>query len=219
MKYLKWALKLLLFIIAIPISYLVISMLVSLIPVSSKEQACLENHKVYFAPSSAIHSDFILPIEKLHPKLRDGLILHPETRFVAFGFGDRNFFEKTPTWGDLTLGSIVIAMLIPSESAMHIIRLDKEENYWYPIMLCDKQLNYLNDFIEKKFALTEAGEKIHISGMSYNERDEFYEANGSFTGFYTCNTWVNEGLKYIGKPACLWTPFSLGIKLKYPKPE
>ncbi len=219
MKYLKWPLRILLFFLALPFSYLLLALLISLIPVSQKETDCEQRHKVYFAPSSAIHSDFILPIELISPELKENLIIQPETKFIAFGFGDKNFFEQTPTWDDLKASSIFIAMCLPTESAMHIIRLEKSEEYWYPLLLCDKQLKFLNEYILKKFDEDPDGKKIHFPEMSYGKRDDFYAAKGSFTGFYTCNTWVNEGLKYIGKPACLWTPFSLGIKLKYPKPE
>ncbi|HXU27639.1 MAG TPA: DUF2459 domain-containing protein, partial [Bacteroidia bacterium] len=49
------------------------------------------------------------------------------------------------------------------------------------------------------------------------DNDSFYEAVGVYGLFYTCNTWANNGLKYCGQKACLWTPFEKGIFYQYRK--
>ncbi|MFM7854609.1 MAG: DUF2459 domain-containing protein [Flammeovirgaceae bacterium] len=51
--------------------------------------------------------------------------------------------------------------------------------------------------------------------LRYWDNDSFYEAKGTYNLFFTCNTWVNEGLKKAGLKACLWTPFDSGLLRKY----
>ena len=219
MKIIKWILRILLFLLAIPIGYTIVSLLISLIPVGQKESSCEEKHLVYFSSSNLVHSDLILPVDLLSPELKAGLVLDPGTTHLAFGWGDKQFYANTPTWGDLTLKNAWVALMVPSESAMHVIRLTNAQKFWYPLNLCEKQLAYLNEYILRRFKTKANGEKIHLDGLGYGPRDDFYLAKGNFSCFFTCNSWVNEGLKYIGKPACLWTPFSLGLQWKYPKPK
>ena len=54
-----------------------------------------------------------------------------------------------------------------------------------------------------------------ISGNSYGNRDAFYEANGSYNLFYTCNTWANNALKIANQKASLWTVTDTGILCHY----
>ena len=46
--------------------------------------------------------------------------------------------------------------------------------------------------------------------------DFFYQGNGSYTGFKTCNTWVNQSMKKAKIKTAIWTPFSFGV-LQYIK--
>ena len=46
-----------------------------------------------------------------------------------------------------------------------------------------------------------------MSSAAYGKNDAFYEAKGSYSLFYTCNSWVNENLKEVGLKACRWTLF------------
>ena len=49
----------------------------------------------------------------------------------------------------------------------------------------------------------------------YPQLNSFYEAKGSYSFFYTCNTWANNGLKAMGQKAALWTPSDFGIFQHY----
>ncbi len=44
----------------------------------------------------------------------------------------------------------------------------------------------------------------------------FYKANGTYSIFNTCNTWVNSALKAAGLKACIWTPLARAVLDKYP---
>jgi uncharacterized protein (TIGR02117 family) len=84
------------------------------------------------------------------------------------------------------------------------------------IMISGEQYTRLISYIDDSFQKDSAGHVIKIiTSANYNNADAFYEANGSYSLFHTCNTWANTGLKKCGQKACLWTPFDTGIFLKY----
>lgn len=79
------------------------------------------------------------------------------------------------------------------------------------------QLAMLKIYITNSFKTNDKNEKIVLSGISYGIHDRFYEANGYYNGFNTCNTWINTGLKQSNVHACLWTPWDFGLLGIYKK--
>ena len=49
----------------------------------------------------------------------------------------------------------------------------------------------------------------------YGNNDAFYEAKGSYSLFFTCNTWAANALKTAKKEAPLWTATQQGIFYHY----
>ena len=45
----------------------------------------------------------------------------------------------------------------------------------------------------------------------YGNTDAFYEALGSYSMLYSCNTWTNNALKKANLPSGIWTVFDKGI--------
>jgi 3-dehydroquinate synthetase len=66
--------------------------------------------------------------------------------------------------------------------------------------------NFIGTLNQPQFIKTEA---------VYGEFDAFYEANGNYHLFHTCNTWANNGLKAAHQKAAIWTPFESGIFYHY----
>ena len=73
-------------------------------------------------------------------------------------------------------------------------------------------INYITESLEKD----EDGNVLRIeTTVRDGTTDAFYEANGRYSIFNTCNSWANLGLKVSGQKACLWTAFQQGIFLKH----
>ena len=86
------------------------------------------------------------------------------------------------------------------------------------ILISKAQYQRLLDYITGSFQKDSGGHFIPIAtNAMYGNNDAFYEANGSYSLFHTCNTWANSGLKASGQKCCLWTAFDTGIFLKYPQ--
>ena len=84
------------------------------------------------------------------------------------------------------------------------------------IMITKAQYADLIKFVDSKFDKNSAGQNILIeTDAVYSKDDAFYEAQGSYSFLYTCNTWTNNALKAAGQKAALWTPTDFGIFQHY----
>lgn len=210
MKLLSKIVKWIYAIILIPVVYILISLILTFIPINTKEGNFEKNKSVYLS-SNGIHLNIIIAKDQLDPKLLDGLKYFKNDNYFAFGWGDRNFYLNTPTWGDLTLNNASRALFVKSSALIHFTRYSTLEGDWVEIKVDQSQLNKINRYIYKTFYLDSLNNKVLLDNKGYSYNDDFYEALGNFTCFKTCNTWVNSGLKESDIKSCLWTPFDFGL--------
>lgn len=139
-------------------------------------------------------------------------------QYLAMGWGDKKFYLETPEFSDLKLSNGLRAISGLSTSAMHTTyyKYIKEDANCKKIMISKTQYHLLIGYILNSFTKDESGRLINVkSNIHYDIGDAFYEANGSYSIFKTCNTWANGALKSCGQRSCLWTIFDTGIFLKY----
>lgn len=202
--------KALLWLLAIIALYLVLAVVLSLIPTSPPATATVADRQLYVS-SNGVHTDFILPVEYVPQPLLTQLGYLADYRYLAFGWGDKGFYLDTPTWADLKASTAIKAMLLPSPTAVHVTGHEAAGSDWAYLEVDQRQIDLLNAFIAEAFRLDAEGNPIHIDDSGYGDNDEFYEAVGSYNALYTCNNWVNEGLKKIGVKTALWSPSEWGI--------
>jgi uncharacterized protein (TIGR02117 family) len=196
--------------IGLPVLYLAAALLLSVLPTHPSEKNCRPEHKIFVA-TNGVHLDIILPVENVDPDLRSQLQLAAGTRFVAFGWGDKEFYIKTPEWSDLTFPVAFRALFLKTETAMHVTSLGRSFNNWKEVEICDGQLHALNSYIDSSFKKNATGELQKLDFPGYTGQDDFYEANGKFTIFFTCNVWANNALKETEIKTALWSPFDFGV--------
>ncbi len=172
--------------------------------------------------SNGVHTDIVVPLKTaykdwttfVNPRdTRSGSLM---ANYVAFGWGDKAFYLETPEWADLKFKTAFNALFYLGSSAMHVTfygRMKADESC-KRIRIDRQRYEELTRFIESTFVLKE-GKPALIENAFYWNNDVFYEAEGRYSLFYTCNTWANSGLKAAGLKACLWTPFDKGIFSKY----
>lgn len=172
-----------------------------------------------YVKTNGVHADLVIPV-----KSEDGdwrrIVSPVNTRsgdsscsYIAFGWGDKGFYLRTPTWADLKASTAFRAAFGLDSAAMHITYYHTlvENGNCVRLMISRDQHRRLVDFI-KASLYDSGGHAIVIpTEMRYNNNDAFYEAKGRYSLFHTCNTWANDGLKAAGQRACLWTPFDKGI--------
>lgn len=199
--------------------YVLIALLLSLIPVNTREPVATTGVEIYIT-TNGVHADFTVPVANATIDWRNYLNLqdykgaNESFRYVAFGWGDKGFYLHTPQWSDLTFSTAVNAILLPSPTAMHVTYFRQapavgEDSH--RLYLSQEQYQQLVRYIQNSFEQTEDGNIMLIKNAGYSTHDNFYEAKGSYSFLYTCNNWVNEGLKKIGIKTAVWTPFDKGI--------
>jgi uncharacterized protein (TIGR02117 family) len=131
--------------------------------------------------------------------------------WFAIGWGDRDFYLNTPTWADLSVGTAGIALTGSGRSLIHVDHLDQP----YPgadqraVRITPAQYRALIAGIVATLKRGPDSRPVALAG--YNDLDVFYEADGHYSVFYTCNSWVAAQLARAGIKAPLWTPFSGGV--------
>lgn len=213
MRIIKKGLKYIFYILLVPIIYLLVSLMLTFITVNkNNEDSDLEN--IIFLNTNGVHLDIILPVNNVNEELLKDLNMNNNS-YVSFGWGDENFYLNTPNWGDLTFKNAFGAMFLKSNTLIHLTRHNAKSDNWIEIKLSDNQLRTLNQYILKTFFGNQDNSKIILKGKGYSLNDDFYKANGNYSCFNTCNSWVNSAFKTSGLKSCYWTPFDFGLINKY----
>jgi len=214
MKIIKTILKGIGFILTFPALYFIGSFITMSITVNENDDNS-EKNKVVYLNTNGVHLDVVIHQKDLEPNLSNSLIYFENEKYISFGWGDENFYLNTPTWGELTFKNAVKAMFLKSSTLMHLTRFETVEEEWTQVKLTEQQLHDLNGYILSSFKLENGTEKIYLPNESYSLNDNFYKANGSYSLFKTCNSWVNIGFKKSNLKACYWTPVDFGLINKY----
>lgn len=213
MKILKKALKYLFYVLLVPIVYLLGSLLLMSITVNENNEDSALNNTI-FLNTNGVHLDIIMPVETVNEELLKGLNIK-DNLYLSFGWGEESFYLNTPTWGDLTFKNAIKAMFLKSNTLIHLTRCSTKSDNWIDVKLSDKQLEEINQYVLKGFLHNEDGSKMILKGKGYAFNDDFYKAKGSYSCFYTCNSWVNSAFRISGLKSCYWTPFDFGLINKY----
>lgn len=214
MSYIKSIIKFILYVLLLPILYGIISFALMSIPINSEQELTPSNNYIYIK-TNGVHLDLILPKDQISTSLLNGLHYKPAENYLAFGWGDENFYINTPTWNDLTASNAFQALFLESSTLMHVTRYTQPKSDWIKIPVSTNQLQKINTYILNSFKTDGNQNKSLLKDKGYTPSDDFYKAQGSYSFYSTCNSWVNKGLKQSGLKACYWTPFDFGVLNQY----
>lgn len=220
---LMYLLKVVGIILGIVIIYVILGLLIPYIPVSAKDDGQKKEIPIYIY-TNGVHTDIVMPVTN---DLQDWSRKIPfantkskktDYQYIGIGWGDKGFYLDTPTWADLKFSTAVKAAFWLSDSAMHCTYYNtmKEGEDCKMIMISRGQYENLVKYVEDKFDRDQNGNFILIpTNAVYGDNDAFYDAKGTYSFLYTCNTWSNNALKAAGQKAALWTPTDFGIFQHY----
>ncbi len=210
-RILKWILASFLI---IPILYTIVALVLSTITIKRKTANTNFNNTIYLN-TNGVHLDIVMPIKNLNNFVLHDLKYTKNDKFLAFGWGEEDFYINTPTWQDLTFKNAFKALFLKNSTLVHISRYKRKRLDWVAIKISDAELKKLNNYFLNTFKTGKNNSKTILKNKSYSLRDNFYKATGSYSCFKTCNSWVNKGFKESGLKACFWTPFDFGLLNKY----
>ncbi|UKB85181.1 TIGR02117 family protein [Chryseobacterium sp. MEBOG06] len=210
-------------ILGIVLIYVLLGLGLPFITVSAKDDGQKKEIPIYIY-TNGVHTDIVMPVKNdLHDwslKIPFGNTASKKTdyNYIGIGWGDKGFYLDTPTWADLKFSTAVKAAFWMSDSAMHCTyyKTMKEGEDCKMIMISRGQYESLVKYVEDKFDRDQNGNFILIpTNAVYSDNDAFYDAKGTYSFLYTCNTWSNNALKAAGQKAALWTPSDFGIFQHY----
>lgn len=205
--------------------YGIVVTLLSFIPVNSYDSRTLipaQKIDIYIL-TNGVHTDIVLPVKNEYfnwskqVKFTDTKAKDSTAQFMAIGWGDKGFYLETPTWSDLKVSTALNAATGLSSSALHITfyKSLKEGIDCKKITIDSNEYKKLIVFINDSFQLNNGNVTKIDTKAVYGNNDAFYEAKGSYSLFYTCNTWANQALKAANQKAALWTISDTGIFRHY----
>ncbi len=165
--------------------------------------------------SNGIHASLVLPGRVLDIDWSETFpaehfpIGRSDAPMVMFGWGSREFYLNTPTWDDFDLMTGVEAIIGVGGSALHVTYVWGlgEGDRVVRFRVSEEAYRQLVAHILDTMAVDADGNPMPIPGYSYLGTDAFFEAEGRYTLFATCNEWVRRGLAGAGIRTSLWSPF------------
>jgi len=174
-----------------------------------------------FVQTNGVHTGVVVPANaagvdwsnRIHPGDAPGWATTP--RWLAFGWGDRDFYLNTPTRAEFSLLRGLKAVTGQGSTLVHVDLLEdvRPGETVRPLRLTPEQYRRLSAFIDASFA--DRREVIH----GYGQNDVFYAARGHYNAFRTCNAWTNEALRAAGVRTALWSPFDDGVMRWAPRSD
>jgi uncharacterized protein (TIGR02117 family) len=140
--------------------------------------------------------------------------------FLMIGWGDTKFYRETPAWRDVRLGTALTALWGSGQSSMHVDRLKRlPTNGIKKLVLTEGEYLDLLGFVADHFPNSLEG--LYTVEKGYGPDDRFYPISPKsyqhgtpelrYSMLFTCNNWVNEGLKRAGIKTGYWTPLPFGV--------
>ena len=202
------------------ILYIIFAFILGLIPANSSFVQNENNSVLIFISSNGVHTDVVLPVQNKQKDWFSFIDVNHYRKskkpfqYISFGWGDKGFYLETPTWAELKVKTALIAVFLPSSTAMHVSLYDKKpagENV-RSILITEDQYELLIQYITDSFKKDSLNLPQRIPSSGYDSlNDNFYEANGYYHLFKTCNSWTNGALKILKVRSPLWSPFDRAI--------
>jgi uncharacterized protein (TIGR02117 family) len=204
---------------ALPLLYVFAALFLGAIPANPGWREA-DRGVTIFVRSNGVHTWIMVP--KVTPEM-DWRPLTPGAHLkdprwgagnhVALGYGNRQFYLETPTWGDLTMKNAFYAAFGSGRSLMHADHDHdpRPNDHQRPIVLTHEEYAKLAAFLRASFQRDAKGRTLPLLGRGYGSSDMFYEAVGPYNAVLTCNEWTGRALRHAGVSTGLWTPFAQSI--------
>jgi uncharacterized protein (TIGR02117 family) len=170
-----------------------------------------------------IHYDFLLPADAgtragfAFAEVDRGVpVSHPDARWLVVGWGSAAFYTTAGTYADIAPSAVWTA----ATGDAAVMRVDvwgalPDEDWpglrW--VTLTPVQYAALRGAILASFHRNAGGRPVALPVAGFTGTDGFWQAEGRFDLFRTCNVWVGRMLRQAGLRFGLWTPTPQAVSL------
>src|SRR4029453_11422591 len=148
------------------------------------------------------HTGLVVKYDDIEPHLWPEKDDFPEALYLEVGWGDRDFYQR-PRPG---LGILLQAALKSPASVLFVIGVPTTVTRYFPyadileIPLSQRPLEDARRFSHSTYKRDASGQTIPL-GPGHNHRHSmFYLAEGDYSLFNTCNSWISKALQAAGLP-------------------
>jgi uncharacterized protein (TIGR02117 family) len=203
--------------LALPLLYGLAALVGFLIPVNAGWKEA-ERGVTIFIETNGVHTWVMVPVLTAdmdwRPLARPEHIRDPRYAgtHISIGFGNRDFYLNTPTWGDLSPKTAAAALVGGGPSLMHVYHIwnPEPDEHRRPITLTREEYRRLTRYLLDSFDYR-GGKWMPLLGRGYGPSDIFYDSRRPYNFTRTCNEWTGEALRAAGVRTGAWTPLSQSI--------
>ena len=213
--------RLLALVLLVPLgTYLLAAAVLGRVPVNAAWREPAQGITIY-VQTNGVHTGVVLPVVAGGIDWRRRVLASDLTdpraagSWLAFGWGDRDFYLNTPRWQDVRPATVASALIGSGNTLVHVDHLDAfapDEN-WRPLRLRREEYARLAAFVAATFA-----DNAQVV-RGYGARDIFYTARGHYSALRTCNVWTGEALRTAGVRTGVWTVFESDVIRWVPVPN
>lgn len=217
--------KIFLGILLLLIVYVIAGITIPLIAVNKNADYKSPNDVTIFIMTNGVHTDIVMPVKSQwmdwtkYVKYTDTDLKDTTYSYLGMGWGDKGFYLQTPEWSDLKFSVAFKAMTGLSSAAIHASfhKYIIPDSTTIALNISKDNYQHLIRYVINSLQLDSAGNTKHVPSVNdgYGDMDAFYEAKGSYSLFYTCNTWSNNALKAAHQKAAIWALLDKSIFRHY----
>jgi uncharacterized protein (TIGR02117 family) len=170
-----------------------------------------------FVETNGVHVSLIVPMRAAGQDLSD--LIRPEhlsdpalygTHFMI-GWGHKAVYRNARTWGDVRSGDLASAVYGSDETTMHVYHLFAPRAGASRKMFRVRPGEYRAIVRQIRESFMTGLDGNATPYPAYGPDNIFYDADGRYSAFNTCNNWTGRVLRNAGIRVGLWTPLPGGV--------
>lgn len=183
----------------------------------SQDQSSVRPNKI-FVLSHGWHTGLILSADQMNHDLPMLKKRFGDTLYYEFGWGDKGFYQAKK----ITTGLTLQAMFWSTGAVVHVVSVENSPYDYFPgseiteICLGNSEFASLKKFISDSFYHDGHGNIVALTLGIYGD-SQFYEGEGKYHIFNTCNKWTAKALKSAGMEIPYTFKLTAGSVMNYLK--
>jgi uncharacterized protein (TIGR02117 family) len=181
--------------------YKLLIILLFLLPVSQSNPASASKDSVsVYLVKLGWHTGVIIRPEDVDINYFPEIEMFTQFRYIDIGWGDDEFYRNP----GFDVGLAIKALFYSTPSTLRVegfnfdlMRYIGYSDISYTITMQRKEFDRLTRFISTTFFINDKNETVLLE-KKYGGHITFFRANGRYTAFNTCNTWVAKAFNSAG---------------------